>query len=245
MLKILVVGATSAIAHETIKHFAVDGAAFFLVARNQNKLDAIKDDLQVRGASSIETYMLDLDELHQHQAMIDAADKALEGIDALIIAHGTLGDQEETQASVEATMDILNTNFLSYVSILTIVANYMEARRRGVIAVFSSVAGDRGRGSNYVYGAAQGAKRTFSEGMRNRLAKKGVHVMTIKPGQVSTPMTAHLPKGLLFAEPEGVGLSIYKAMKAGKNEIYVPWWWRYVMWIIKSIPEPVFKRLGL
>jgi short-subunit dehydrogenase len=245
MLKILVVGATSAIAHETIKHFAAEGAAFYLVARNQNKLDAIKDDLQVRGAALVETQILDLNEMDQHQAMIDAAIASLDGIDAVLMAHGTLGVQEETQASVKETLDIQNTNFMSYVSILTIIANYMEERRRGVIAVISSVAGDRARQSNYIYGTAQGAKRLFSEGLRNRLAKKGVHVLTIKPGQVSTPMTADLPKGPLFADPESVGHSIYKAMKSGKNEMYTPAYWRYIMWVIKSIPEPLYKRLGL
>jgi short-subunit dehydrogenase len=245
MLKILVLGATSAIAHETIKHFAAEGAAFYLVARNQSKLDAVKDDLQVRGAVQVETHILDMNNLDQHQAMFDAAVAALDGIDAVLLAHGTLGVQEETQASVAATLDILNTNFMSYASILTIIANYMEEQRRGVIAVISSVAGDRGRQTNYIYGTAQGAKRIFSEGLRSRLAKKGVHVLTIKPGQISTPMTADLPKSPLFVETEVVGRSIYKAMKAGKNEIYSPWFWRYIMWIIKSIPEPVYKRLGL
>jgi short-subunit dehydrogenase len=245
MLKILVLGATSAIAHETIKHFAAEGAAFYLVARHQNKLDAVKDDLRVRGAVQVETHILDMNDMDQHQAMFDAAVAALDGIDAVLLAHGTLGVQEETQASVAATLDILNTNFVSYASILTIIANYMEARRRGVIAVISSVAGDRGRQTNYIYGSAQGAKRIFSEGLRNRLAKKGVHVLTIKPGQISTPMTADLPKSPLFVEAEVVGRNIYKAMKAGKNEIYSPWFWRYIMWIIKSIPEPIYKRLGL
>ena len=245
MLKILVLGATSSIAHETIKHFAADGAEFFLVARNADKLAMVKDDLLVRGAKRVETTTLDLTELDRHQSLIDSAIETLNGLDVVFIAHGTLGNQAESQASVEVTLRELNTNFTSVVSLLTIIASYMEQQRRGAIAVISSVAGDRGRGSNYVYGTAMAGKTAFLQGLRNRMAKVGVSVLTIKPGFVDTPMTADLPKNPLYADSASVGKSIYNAMKAGKNEIYVPWFWRYIMLIIIHIPEFIFKRLNL
>jgi len=245
MLKILIIGATSVIAHETTKYFAAEGAELFLVGRNPEKLAIIKADLEVRGAKCVETYVLDLAELDKHEVLINAAEKALGGLDAVLIAHGTLGDQAASQTSVEVTLKELNTNFLSAISLLTIIGNRFEAQRRGVIAVISSVAGDRGRQSNYVYGTAKAGLTAFLQGLRNRLAKSNVTVLTIKPGIVDTPMTAQVKKNPLFANPAQVGYSIYKAMKAGKDEIYVPWFWRYIMLIIVHIPEFIFKRLSL
>jgi short-subunit dehydrogenase len=161
------------------------------------------------------------------------------------MAHGTLGDQQASQASVELTLQELQTNFISAVSLLTLIANYMEGQRRGAIAVISSVAGDRGRASNYVYGSAMAAKTAFLQGLRNRMAKCGVAVLTVKPGFVDTPMTAHVPKNALFADPADVGKRIYQAMKAGQDVIYVPFFWRYIMLIIIHLPEFIFKRLSL
>lgn len=245
MLKILVLGATSAIAHETIRHFAADGADLFLVGRNQQKLESIQNDLQVRGAKRVQVHAFDLNLIPEHPALIEKAIQSLGGLDAVLMAHGTLGNQQESQASVEVTLQELTTNFLSAVSLLTLIANHMEAQRRGAIAVISSVAGDRGRGSNYVYGTAMAGKTAFLQGLRNRMAKCGVSVLTVKPGFVDTPMTADIPKNALFADPADVGKTIYNAMKAGKDEIYVPFFWRYIMGIITSIPEFIFKRLSL
>jgi len=245
MLKMMVIGATSAIAHETIKHFASDGAELLLVGRNAEKLDIITQDLQVRGAKRIEPYVLDLNEVDKHGDLVQYMIDEFGGIDVLLVAHGTLGDQAASEADFAVTMQELNTNFISAASILTLVGNHMEQRRQGSIAVISSVAGDRGRGSNYVYGTAMAAKTAFVSGLRNRLAKVGVNVLTVKPGFVDTPMTADIPKNPLFASPAAVGEAIYKAMKAEKSEIYVPFYWRYIMLIIRSIPERIFKRLSL
>jgi len=241
----MVIGATSAIAHETIKHFASDGAELLLVGRNAEKLDIITQDLQVRGAKRIEPYVLDLNEVDKHGDLVQYMIDEFGGIDVLLVAHGTLGDQAASEADFAVTMQELNTNFISAASILTLVGNHMEQRRQGSIAVISSVAGDRGRGSNYVYGTAMAAKTAFVSGLRNRLAKVGVNVLTVKPGFVDTPMTADIPKNPLFASPAAVGEAIYKAMKAEKSEIYVPFYWRYIMLIIRSIPERIFKRLSL
>lgn len=245
MLKILAVGASSVIIHETLKNFAADGAELFLVARNADKLTIVRDDLLARGAKRVESYTLDLNQFDEHQTMLDAAIEQLKGLDVVLMGHGTLGDQSASQASVELTLHELNTNFLSAVSLLTLIANYMEKQGRGSITVISSVAGDRGRGSNYIYGTAMAGKTAFLQGLRNRLAKSGVHVLTVKPGFVDTPMTAQVKKNALFADPSDVGLAIYKAMKAGKNDLYVPFFWRYIMLIIIHIPEFIFKRLSL
>jgi short-subunit dehydrogenase len=131
------------------------------------------------------------------------------------------------------------------ISLLTLLANYFEHQKRGCIAVISSVAGDRGRQSNYVYGAAKGAVTIFLQGLRNRLASKGVAVVTIKPGMVDTPMTAHMRKSRLFASAETVGQGIYQAMVKRRDVVYMPGYWRYIMWIIKSIPESRFKNLRI
>ncbi len=245
MTKLLIAGATAALAHEAAKLFARDGAELFLVARTADKLETVKGDLTVRGAKKVETYLLDLGQLDRHQAMFDEAVKSLDGLDAILIAHGTLGDQTASQQSVSLTLQELNTNFMSAVSLATIAANYFEPRKRGTIAVIGSVAGDRGRQSNYIYGTAKGGLDIFLQGLRNRLAKSNVAVVTIKPGLIDTPMTAHLKKGPLMAKPQVVGVDIHKAMQKGQSVVYTPGFWRYIMLIIRSIPEPVFKRLKL
>jgi decaprenylphospho-beta-D-erythro-pentofuranosid-2-ulose 2-reductase len=244
-MKIMIIGATSAIAHETAKCFARDHAQLFLVARNAEKLEAISNDLKVRGAKSAETFLLDINDLDRHQELIQAAIETLGGLDMALISHGTLADQQLCQQSVTKTIEELTTNFTSVISLLTILANYFEQQRHGTIAVVTSVAGDRGRPSNYVYGTSKGAVTIFLQGLRSRLSKSGVTVLTIKPGLVDTPMTASLSKGPLFAQPGKVGKSIYKAIKKRKDIIYIPWFWRPIMLIVKSIPEPIFKRLSL
>jgi decaprenylphospho-beta-D-erythro-pentofuranosid-2-ulose 2-reductase len=244
-MRVLIIGATSAIAHETAKCFAGDGADLFLVARNAEKLQALADDLKVRGARSVETYLLDLAELDRHEEMLNAAIESLQGLDRLLIAYGTLGDQRKSELSVEETLKELNNNLLSVISLLTLSANYFEQQKRGCIAVISSVAGDRGRQSNYVYGAAKGGLTVFLQGLRNRLSKSHVSVVTVKPGFVDTPMTAALKKGLLFASPQSVGAGIYQAMKTGKDVVYLPWFWRPIMFVVRSTPERIFKRLSL
>lgn len=244
-MKVLIIGATSALAHEAAKCFAKDGAELFLVARSSEKLGTIADDLKVRGAQRTETCVLDLDELDQHAAMLEQAITTLGGLDMLLIAHGVLGDQQKLEQSVEETLKNFATNCTSVISLLTISANYFERQKRGCIAVISSVAGDRGRKSNYVYGTAKAAISTFLQGLRNRLATSGVTVLTIKPGFVDTPMTAHTKKGLLFANARNVGQGIYQAMIKQKDVVYLPWFWQPIMFVVCSIPERIFKRLSL
>ena len=245
MSKTIIIGATSAIAQETAKCFAESGGDLFLVGRAPAKLDAVRNDLGARGNGRVDTYVLDIAEFRQHPAMLHAALAALGRVDFVLIAHGTLPDQAECERNVEATREAFEVNSFSTISLLTLLANLLEEQGHGCIAVITSVAGDRGRGSNYVYGAAKGAVAIFLQGLRNRLHPAGVSVVTVKPGFVDTPMTAALPKNALFASPETVGRRVYDAMLAGRDVAYVPWFWRPIMATLRQIPEPLFKRLKL
>jgi short-subunit dehydrogenase len=245
MKRVLIIGATSAIAEAAARQWATQGAVLFLVGRKTERLQAIAADLQVRGAKLAVTHIMEATDLAAHEPMLVAAEEALGGIDIALIAHGTLPDQKACEASVELTLQEINTNGLSVIALATRVANRMEAQGSGSIAVISSVAGDRGRQSNYVYGAAKGLVTRFLQGLRNRLAKKGVQVLTIKPGFVDTPMTAAFKKGALWAQPDDIARGILAAIENGKNEVYLPGFWWLIMAIIRHIPEPIFKKLSL
>ena len=244
-MKVLIIGAASAIAQETTRLFAKEEAELFLVARSQEKLNELEADLLVRGAKQVSGMAVDLCLLEQHQEIIDRAIATLKGLDGVLIAHGTLSNQTRCEQSIQETLGEFTTNCLSSISLLTILANYFEKQRTGCIAVISSVAGDRGRQSNYVYGAGKGALNIFLQGLRNRLSKSGVSVVTIKPGFVDTPMTAEIKKNPLFANASKVGGRIYQAMKKPEDIVYVPWFWSPIMTIIRTIPERVFKALPL
>jgi decaprenylphospho-beta-D-erythro-pentofuranosid-2-ulose 2-reductase len=243
--RVLIVGATSAIAVETARAYAASGAQLFLTGRNPERLAAVADDLRVRGASRVETARLDLNDLSRHPEIVDAAFTAFGGLDVALIAHGTLPDQSRCQDDAADALAALTVNFTSTVALLTPLANRFEAQREGCIAVIGSVAGNRGRQSNYVYGAAKGGLDIFLQGLRNRLYRSGVAVLTVKPGFVDTPMTAQIPKNPLFASPRRVGRAIHRAIEARRDVVYIPWFWRPIMFLISSLPEAVFKRLRL
>jgi short-subunit dehydrogenase len=233
--RVLIVGATSAIAAETAKLFAQDGARLFLTGRNSTRLVAVSQDLGVRGASQVECAELDVSRVSAHREVIDAAIQRLGGLDIALIAHGTLPDQRLCEERVSEAVAAL----------LTLLANYFETRGSGCIAVITSVAGDRGRQSNYVYGAAKGGADRFLEGLRNRLYPKGVAVVTLKPGFVDTPMTSGIKKNPLFTTAKRAGRGVYGAIQRRQNVAYIPWFWRPIMGLIKLIPEAIFKRLHL
>lgn len=244
-MRLLIAGATSAIAGEVAKCFAAEQAELFLVARDPEKLAAVAADLRVRGAQRVETALLDLTDVRRHAEVIEAADAALGGLDAALLAHGVLPDQAECERSASAALAALEVNLTSTIALLTLLANYFERRRAGLIAVISSVSGDRGRQSNYVYGASKAGLTVFLQGLRNRLHRSGVAVLTIKPGPVDTPMTARMRKTPLFADRRRVGRSIHRAMVRRRDVVYVPWFWRPIKWVIRAIPEWIFKRLRL
>jgi short-subunit dehydrogenase len=244
-MRFLILGATSAIAMAMASRLASKGASFFLVARDPAKLDAVHNDLLTRGAAKVGTCVADLDNTAAHPDILASAEKFLGAIDVALIAHGTLGDQEQSQSDYVAAEAILRTNFLSAVSLITWLANYFQEKRQGTLAVISSVAGDRGRKSNYVYGASKGALNIFLDGVRNRIDRNGVQVLTIRPGFVDTPMTAHLPKGPLFASPAKVANGILTAIEKRKDIVYVPGYWALIMFVIRNIPQSIFKKLNL
>lgn len=245
MRTILVAGATSAIAEATCRFFALEGDRLYLVARHEGALRVIADDLIMRGAKQVEYEVFDLTTVEDHKGLIERAEKVLGGLDTLFVAHGSLPVQTECERSFSLTSDVFMTNALSVISLSTHIANYFERKKTGTILVISSVAGDRGRKSNYIYGSAKGAVTLFLQGLRNRLHSKGVKVITILPGFVDTPMTASYKKGLLWSSPETIAKGIMHAIKLNKNVVYLPGFWRLIMVVLKHIPEFVFKKLNI
>jgi short-subunit dehydrogenase len=244
--KIVIVGATSLIAQHTAKVWAKENAEFLLVGRDESKLFRVKEDLLAIGASRISTFTVDLTEEAQHPRILDEANKCFDRVDILLLAHGTLMNQIEIQTSSTQALAELNSNFLSHVSILVHFTPYFERQGSGCIGVISSVAGDRGRMSNYVYGSAKAGLSAFTEGLRNRLFHKGVSVTLIKPGIVETPMTASLGmKGPLVANPAKVGRDIACALNYKCREVYTPFFWKYIMLVIRNIPNMLFDRLKM
>jgi decaprenylphospho-beta-D-erythro-pentofuranosid-2-ulose 2-reductase len=228
-----------------MRQLARPSTHFFLVARSKPKLLSVAQDLLVRGAGQVDMVVMDLDDTAAHPQMLLSATERLGTIEMALLAHGVLGDQPMAERNFEVAESILHTNFVSPVSLITWLANYFEEKGSGVLAVISSVAGDRGRKSNYVYGTSKAALNTFLDGVRNRCDRHGVHVLTIKPGFVATPMTAHIPKNALFATPEQVATGILNAVRKRKDILYVPWFWAPIMAIIKAVPERIFKTKNL
>ncbi len=246
MRRVLIVGAASAIAEATARLLAERGDALFLVARRPDALQALAQDLTVRGARQVGVHRMDATDLAAHAAMLDAAERTLGGLDTVLVAYGTLSDQHACERSAELTVRELMNNGVSVAALLTLIAQRLTAGGAGgTIAVISSVAGDRGRQSNYVYGSAKALVSTFLSGLRQRLRPAGISVITIKPGFVDTPMTAAFRKGALWAKPQQVARGIVRAIDRGTAVTYLPAFWRPVMFLIRAVPERVFVRLKL
>ncbi len=243
MKKVLIIGATSAIADHCARIWAARGYELFLVARNEERLQTILADLKVRGAVKVNKFCVDINCIDQHVELLNSAESTMSGVDIVLLAHGTLSNQESCEQSVEETMGEIQTNALSTISLLTLIANRFETRKLGTIAVISSVAGDRGRASNYVYGSAKAMVTVFTSGLRQRLFKSNVSVVTVKPGFVDTPMTADFKKGLLWVKPSLIANKIVRAVDRRRSEIYAPAFWFLVMIIIKIVPMWIFKRM--
>ena len=246
MKRVLIIGATSAIATACARLWAEQGSEFFLVARNMEKLQQTAADLKARGAKAVTLHCMDATDLTDHPDMLKNCLSAMQQIDIALIAHGTLPDQKVCEQDVTVALQELNNNGTSVIALLTLLANQFETQRCGNLAVISSVAGDRGRPSNYLYGTAKAAVSTFCEGLRARLFKVGVHVMTIKPGFVDTPMTQGLPlPAALVAKPERVARSIIAGIERKVAILYTPGFWEVIMWVIKFLPSAIFKRMSL
>lgn len=243
--RLLIIGATSAIATAVARRYAARGARIGLIGRRADALEALAADLRVRGAAEVDTWVLDANEVAKHAACLDAAWRRFDGIDHVLVAHGVLPEQAECEASVDAALASFDTNARSVLALLTDLANQFERQGRDAIGVISSPAGDRGRASNYVYGAAKAAVTNLASGLRHRLAGKGVRVLTLLPGFVDTPMTAAIPKGPLWASPDKVAAEIDRALARGFGSVYTPWFWRWIMLLIKHVPERLFVKTKL
>jgi short-subunit dehydrogenase len=242
-MKVLILGANSDVAEALAGVLAQNGHELTLAGRSMEKLAALKSDLEIRYGAGSSVVNFDAEKTAEHRQFYDSlAAKP----DWVICAFGLLVDQDEAVDSAELTAKSYLVNMLGAISILDIIAEDFAGRKNGVIVGISSVAGERGRASNYTYGSAKAGFTAYLSGLRNRLYKSGVHVVTVNPGFIQTKMTAHLqlPK-LLTASPDQVARVIIKAIRKKKNIIYVKWYWRYIMMIIKLIPEGIFKKLNL
>jgi decaprenylphospho-beta-D-erythro-pentofuranosid-2-ulose 2-reductase len=237
--QVLVVGATSSLAQAICHVLAEEGYGLTLVGRDEVELDLLMRDLITRYDAPCNKVLADfLDSAFSVDALIEKAGS----FDHLIMVAGDMGNSDPTH--VQNLAYTMHLNYTIPAQIATVTAKYLAEKKQGTIAIISSVAGDRGRQSNYAYGAAKAALSTFAAGLRNRFFKKGVHVMTVKPGFIDTPMTWGM-KSPLMASRESVAEAIVEAMHKKKNVVYVPFFWRYIMLIIMHIPEMVFKRLSL
>ena len=241
--KVFIVGATSAIAKETARVYARRGCDLYLVARNENQLKSLTDDLKVRGAPRVSYSVADLNHFNQHAQLVSQAAEFLQGLDIALICHGSLPDQQASEKSFELAQHEINTNGLSVISMLTELAEVFINQRQGTIAVITSVAGDRGRQSNYVYGSAKAMVSTYLQGLRGRLLPFNVHVVDIRPGFVDSPMTARFKKGPLWSSPIKIAGIIVKSIERKRHTVYAPFYWGIIMFAVRIIPEFLFKRI--
>jgi len=243
--KILVLGATSTIAEETVRQLAAKKKDMILTARKVDDLEALKNDLEIRYSVNITVKAFDALDFNEHETFFSEVtqDDDLEGI---LLMYGAMEDQKEAEQSFELSKNMIDVNYTSAISILNIAANYFEQKKSGFIAAVSSVAGDRGRQSNYIYGSTKAGLSVYMGGLRNRLHKSNVHVLTIKPGMVDTKMTyGVVDDGPLLASPVKVAKDIANALVKRKEVLYTPWFWLVIMLIIKLVPEKIFKRTDI
>jgi short-subunit dehydrogenase len=242
-MNVVILGALSGIATEIARLLASRGASLLLVGRDSERLEEAARDLRVRGAARVESEAMDLSHAESFGAMTKWRD-LLGGIDAVVLAYGVLTDQTRASTDPAYASETLETNLVSAALWLLAAARFVSPS--GSVVLLSSVAGDRGRQSNFVYGAAKAGLSAIGEGLAHRLAASGPRVVLVKLGQVDTPMTKDFKKGPLWAKPKAVSLSIVRAMEAGKNgTIYVPWFWRWIMLIIRAVPSRIFHRTKL
>jgi len=243
MSYVLIVGAKSDMAKAIAREYAKHGYDLYLAGREVDGLEDFRTDIMTRTQRVVKLVELDILDYKSHETFYtDLEEKPL----GVISTVGYLGEQDLAQSAFDESQRIIDSNYTGVVSLLNIIANDFESRRSGFIVGVSSVAGDRGRKSNYVYGSAKAALSAYLSGLRNRLYDANIHVMTVKPGFVATKMTEGMdlpPK--LTAQPEHVATDIYKAQQKNKNVLYTKWIWRYVMLIIKNIPEFQFKKMRI
>jgi len=241
---VLILGATSSIARSTAAAFAARGHALYLASRDLNELERIARDFGIRYGVEVRYGLFDAEAVETHESFFNSVIDTFPTLSGVVLAFGFLGAPQASR-DFSLAAKVIAANFTGAASILSYCANYFESKQRGFIIGIASVAGDRGRQSNYVYGAAKGALGLYLQGLRNRLFASGVRVITVKPGFVDTAMTYGLPGLFLVASPQMIGERIAESPGKSADVLYLPWFWRYIMLIIKHIPEPIFKRMKL
>jgi short-subunit dehydrogenase len=242
-MRVVIVGATSAIAESVARLWAARGDALYLLARREAFLETIAADLRLRGASRVGFERFDILDAAAHAGALERAEAALGGVDCVLIAHGSLPDQAACDADPDLAMREMELNGVRAAGFALRCAAILERQGRGTLVAITSVAGVRGRASNCVYGSAKALLSTLLSGLRQRLARAGVAVVDIRPGFVDTPMTAAFPKGPLWATPGGVAPAIVSAIDRGTAVAYVPWFWRWIMLAIRHVPDFLFRRM--
>jgi decaprenylphospho-beta-D-erythro-pentofuranosid-2-ulose 2-reductase len=243
MSYVLIIGAKSDIAKEIARVYAKNGYDLYLAGRDVNSLNGMANDIKIRSDVDVKLKELDLLDFDSHKFFYEALEERPLGI---IVVAGYMAEQKECEKDWDKTINTINVNYTGAISILNIVANDFETQKIGFIVGVSSVAGDRGRKANYIYGSAKAGFSVYLSGLRNRLFNSGVNVLTIKPGFVNTKMTLglDLPEKLT-AQPKEVASDIYNAQQKGRDILYTKWIWRYLMLIIKHIPEFIFKKMSI
>jgi short-subunit dehydrogenase len=243
---VLIAGATSTIARHAAGELAARGARLYLAARDEAEAGRIGQDLEVRRGAEVSWGPFEATDYEGHECLLDSAGEAMGGLDGVLVAVGMLGDQGRAEADPGHLREVIEVNYSAPASLITAAANRFEEQGHGWIAALSSVAGDRGRPSNYAYGSAKAGLTAFLEGLRGRLHKSGVHVLTAKPGPTDTKMTFGMDDPPpLMDEPERVAKRIVWAIETERDVCYAPPIWRYVMAAIRLIPASVFKKLDL
>ncbi|MCG8313566.1 MAG: SDR family NAD(P)-dependent oxidoreductase [Pseudomonadales bacterium] len=241
MANILIIGATSAVASELAERFAKNSNRLFLVGRSQEKLSVLMAKLN---ASLAGYALLDFNDTEQAETVVRQAVESMGTIDTVLIAHGWLGDQLQSEVDFQHAYDVIHTNYINVVAYLIPLAACLKAQGSGKIAVLSSVAGDRGRPRNFTYGSAKGALALYLQGLRSSLYGSGVEVYCFKLGPVDSPMTVDHDKNFSFSSIEKVAGIIEKGLKNQRYNRYVPGYWFWVMWVVRWLPESVFQKLG-
>jgi decaprenylphospho-beta-D-erythro-pentofuranosid-2-ulose 2-reductase len=244
MNRVLILGATSPIARALALRFASDGAKLYLAARNADEARRVAEDVSARAGVTALSGTFDASDFASHDEFIRGVASELGGLDGVVVCFGTLGDEDAAQTDPGEALATIHQNFTGAVSLITLGARHLEQQRSGFIIVIGSVAGERGRKKNYVYGSAKGALALFVQGLRGRLAESGVHVMTVKLGTVDTRMTWGREGALLTISPTKASDLIYAAYRKRAEVVYVPWFWRAIMGVVRMIPESRFKRLS-
>ncbi|HXP97158.1 MAG TPA: SDR family oxidoreductase [Telmatospirillum sp.] len=246
---VIILGGTSAVAEHYARRLAARGARLLLVGRNAERLTPIAGDLLVRGAAFAETAVLDLAEppAEGYQAAWNGLAERLGGtVDVVLLAYGVLGDQKAAETDPAETVRLLSSNMVSACAWMTAASVSMEQQGAGSLVAISSVAGDRGRQSNYIYGAGKGGLSVFMEGLAHRLAGTAIRVLTVKPGFIDTPMTDGMAKGgPLWATADKVAADIDRAVGKGRVVLYTPWFWGPILFVVRHLPRAIFHRLKI